>query len=720
MKEHKSICVGGMSCAACVARIEKVVSKVPGVESVSVNLASESASVDFDGAATDLNAIMAAVERAGFTASLERKTESAPDPGLLNGLFAVTALMTLVVFILSMGPMVPGLEFIGGWKANPYIQLVLATAVLFWGGRQFYVPALKDPLHPDMNTLVTLGTFTSWVYSIALMVSGHTGHLYFEATAVIITFVMLGRTLEKRAKKNVSEAVNRLMDLAPKTAVIIEDGEELVIRAERLKPGDTAVLKPGSSVAADGAVLSGECFVDESMLTGESRPMKKIPGAEVYAGTSVLNGSVSYRVEKTGGETVLSEIIKMVTEASSGKAKIQRLADRVASVFVPAVLIIAAASFFVWFYITGSAAESMVPFVSVLVIACPCALGLATPTAIISGVGRGAKEGVLIKNGEVLERASGLDICIFDKTGTLTKGEFAVADTVTFGAASAEELLSCAAALEKRSEHPIGRGIISRAERDGLAIPEAESFHSETGGGVKGLVNGVEVLAGNGRFMKENGVEFPGGASASANMTEVFVALDGKAAGIILMGDVLRPDAAKVVSELKDMGIEPVMVSGDNPDAVRETAAALGISRFYGGVTPEGKLEILRSFQAEGLKTAMVGDGVNDAAALAASDLGVALSGGTDVAVTSSDMTIVGGELSKLITAVKLARKASRIIRENLFWAFFYNAAAIPLAAGVFYPVFHTFLNPAVAGMAMAFSSVSVVTNSLRLRSFKI
>ncbi|MBQ3034405.1 MAG: heavy metal translocating P-type ATPase, partial [Deferribacterales bacterium] len=404
----------------------------------------------------------------------------------------------------------------------------------------------------------------------------------------------------------------------------------------------------------------------------------------------------------------------------AGKAKIQRLADKIASVFVPAVLLIAAAAFGVWFYFTGSIYESIVPFVSVLVIACPCALGLATPTAIISGVGRGAKEGVLIKNGEVLERASSIDVCIFDKTGTLTLGNFSITDITIFGNISKNRLIGYVGALEKSSEHLIAKGILSYAEKNSIKIDNADSFSNVAGLGIMGTVDGKEIIAGNRRIMEENGVIFPDNVVVSKNMTEVYVAVDGKAAGIILLGDALRHGAVETVAELKKMGIKPVIVSGDNPLAVAEVAKVLGIKEFYGEVTPDGKLAILKNYMDKGIKTAMVGDGINDAAALTAADIGISLSGGTDVAVTSSDMTIVGSDISKLITAIKLAKKASSIIKQNLFWAFFYNVAAIPLAAGAFYPLFHTLLNPAVAGVAMAFSSVSVVTNSLRLKTFKL
>ena len=720
MTEHKTLSVGGMSCAACVARIERVVSKIDGVAKVEVNLATESAVIDFNSDKTNTENIIAAIEKAGFTASPEKKQQPEDFSGLLNIKFVSCVIMTGVVFVLSMGGMVPALEFLQHFKWNHYLQFVLATVVLFWGGSQFYIPAFKNPLHPDMNTLVTLGTFTSWVYSLVLMIWGHGSHLYFETVTVIITFIMLGRTLEKRAKKNVRDSINRLMALAPKTAVIIENGQELTVRAERLKIGDTVILKPGSSVAADGKIISGQCSIDESMLTGESKPIKKTVGNEVYAGTNVVNGAVSYIVEKTGAETVLAEIVKTVTEAAAGKAKIQRLADKIASVFVPTVLLIAAAAFGVWFYFTGSIYESIVPFVSVLVIACPCALGLATPTAIISGVGRGAKEGVLIKNGEVLERASSIDVCIFDKTGTLTLGNFSITDITIFGNISKNRLIGYVGALEKSSEHLIAKGILSYAEKNSIKIDNADSFSNVAGLGIMGTVDGKEIIAGNRRIMEENGVIFPDNVVVSKNMTEVYVAVDGKAAGIILLGDALRHGAVETVAELKKMGIKPVIVSGDNPLAVAEVAKVLGIKEFYGEVTPDGKLAILKNYMDKGIKTAMVGDGINDAAALTAADIGISLSGGTDVAVTSSDMTIVGSDISKLITAIKLAKKASSIIKQNLFWAFFYNVAAIPLAAGAFYPLFHTLLNPAVAGVAMAFSSVSVVTNSLRLKTFKL
>lgn len=716
--KKEKIAITGMTCAACVARIEKVVSRLEGVDSFTVNLASEDAAVKFDETKVDINKVMNAIQKAGYGASLEKPKETGKIR-LLDIRFYITAALTFIVFALSMGPMLPAFSSLAHWAPNAYIQLVLSLIVLLYGGYGFYSKAFKNLKSPDMNTLVTLGSFSAWIYSAVLMAIGKTGHLYFEATAIIITFVLLGRNMEKKAKKNVAESVNKLMDLAPKTAILLKDGSELTVRAETLAIGDTAVLKPGAAVATDGRILKGLCYADESMLTGESKPVEKKEGDKVFAGTIIVNGTADYTVEKTGKDTVLASIIQMVSDASSGKAKIQRIADQVAAVFVPAVLLIAIISFILWFSITGEVTQAIVPFVSVLVIACPCALGLATPTAIISGVGRGAKEGVLIKNGEVLERAARLDICIFDKTGTLTTGKFGVMKIETANGFTESELLEYAASAESKSAHPIAESIVAYASEKNLQKTEPEDFISLHGGGIEATVQGKKIILGNAAYLKSKGIPAPKNIDLKG-ATLVFAGISGKYAGIIALGDSVKENADKAVEELKRMGITPAIVSGDGKEAVAAAAEKLGIAEYYAGTTPEGKLEIIKNLQKEGKKVAMVGDGINDAAALAASDIGVALATGTDIAMSSGDMTIMGGDLSKLPRAFKLARKASKIIKENLFWAFFYNVAAIPIAAGIFYPIFKTFLNPAIAGIAMAFSSVTVVLNSLRLKTFKL
>lgn len=723
MKEKEVLSIKGMSCAACVARIEKVAGKIDGVDKVNVNLATECATVELDNDKTDIKEVINAIEKAGFKAYKEKSnnpTNNDKDENIFTAPFVVSLILTIIILVLSMGAMIPSLDFIKNWQYNHSVQFILSTIVLFWCGSRFYVPAFKNLIHPDMNTLVTLGTFTSWIYSAYLMTIGHTGHLYFEATAVIITFVMLGKNLEKRAKKNVAKSINALFDLSPKTAIILKDEKEVTVNIEDINIGDISILKAGSIVAADGKVVSGDCLIDESMLTGESKPVKKVKGSQLFTGTIVLNGFVEYKVEKTGEETVLSDIIKTVKEATESKANIQRLADKVASVFVPIVLLVAIISFAVWLYYSGSFIESIIPFVSVLVIACPCALGLATPTAIISAVARGAKEGVLIKNGEVLERASKIDICLFDKTGTLTYGNFNVTDIVILGDISKHTLIEYAASLEKYSEHFIAKGIVSYGQRLETKFHTVENYENINGYGIKGVINGKKIIIGSRAFMSKENVSINKNIAITKNYTQVFIAIDGIAYAVILLGDTVRKDAQEVITNLKKMNIKPVILSGDNIDAVKDTAKLLGISEYYYNITPTGKLEILKEYQNKGLKVAMVGDGINDAAALSASDLGVSLYGATDVAVTSSDMTITGNHISKLYTAINLARKSSSIIKQNLFWAFFYNIAAIPLAAGVLYPMYKIMLDPAIAGIAMAFSSVSVVSNSLRLKKIKL
>lgn len=720
MQQKEKIAIGGMTCAACVARIEKVVAKGAGVDSIEVNLASEDAAIKFDDSKTNVANIMAAIEKAGYKPSLKKETPP-QKAAMLDTRFYVSAALTAIIVILSMGPMIPAFSPLGHWFLNPYIQLSLSLTVLLYGGFGFYSVAFKNILNPDMNTLVTLGGFSAWIYSTVLVALGQTGHLYFEATAVIVTFVLLGRNLEKKAKKNVAESVNKLMNLTPKTAIIIKDGKELVIRAENLEIGDIVILKPGSSVATDGVIVSGVCYIDESMLTGESKPVSKKEGDQVFAGTININGSADYKAQKLGKDTVLASIIQMVSDASGGKAKIQRIADKIASIFVPTVLVIAVVSFGIWFAITGNWAESIVPFVSVLVIACPCALGLATPTAIISGVGRGAKEGVLIKNGEALERAAKLDICIFDKTGTLTTGVFSVTKITTLNGFTETDVLKYAAAAEQKSEHPIGLSIVKFAGQKNIKQIEATNFSNKSGSGVSANIENKKVILGNRKYLEENGVKFSDEIMKNTEGSSVvFLSVEGIAAGVIILGDTIKENVINVIDEVKNLGITPVIISGDNELAVSVTAKNLGIEKYFANVSPEGKMEIIKEFQRSGKRVAMVGDGINDAAALASSDLGIALASGTDIAMSSGDMTIMGSDLAKLPISIKLARKASLIIKENLFWAFFYNVAAIPIAAGALYPITHSFLNPAIAGIAMAFSSVTVVVNSLRLKTFKI
>ncbi len=726
MIENKSLNIKGMSCAACVARIEKIASKIDGVEDISVNLATEKARLKIDCEKADINNVISAINNAGFQAIEEKKENidiiSDDSENIFNFTFNISAILTIIIFVLSMGAMLPFpfFEKISHFKYNHQLQLILSTIVLFWCGSRFYVPAFKNILHPDMNSLVTLGTFTSWLYSMYLMTLNDNHHLYFEATAVIITFVMLGKNLEKKAKKNVSKSINALFDLSPKTAILLSNNEENTVLAENLKVGDTVVLKNGGAVAADGIVINGDCLIDESMLTGESKPVKKVIGSKVYAGTININGYIEYKTEKTGKQTVLSEIIVAVSEATEAKAKIQRLADKVASIFVPAVIFIAIIAFGLWYYFTGSFSESIISFVSVLVIACPCALGLAIPTAIISSVARGAKEGVLIKNGEILERASNIDICFFDKTGTLTLGNFSVTDIIILGNLSKNRLIEYVASLEKYSEHFIAKGIVNYAIKSSVKFLPVENFENISGYGIKGIIEGKNIIIGNKKLMKKENITIPKNLHLSKNNTQVFVSIDNEAVAVILLGDTIRKDGVDVINQLKKMNIKPIILSGDNIAAVKETAKILGIKDYYGNIFPEGKLQIIKEYQDKGYKVAMVGDGINDAAALSLSDLGVSLFNATDIAVTSSDMTITGGELTKLVTAIKLAKKSSKIIRQNLFWAFFYNIAAIPIAAGALYPFFNITLNPAIAGIAMAFSSVTVVTNSLRLRKIKL
>ena len=634
--------------------------------------------------------------------------------------FAVSLAAALLSIPLSM-------------PSRPWLLFALTLPVMGWAGRHFYSRAWAAFRHrtADMNTLIAVGTGAAFGYSLFVTVAGSwlaargiQPHVYYEPVIWIITLVLLGNLLEARARSRTAAAIRRLIELRPLTARVVRDGGEVEIPLARLRPGDEVLVLPGEKIPADGAVVDGTSHVDESMLTGEPTPVRKAAGDRVIGATINGNGALRFRVEQVGGDTVLSRIIRLVQQAQGSKAPIQRLADRIAAVFVPVVMGIAAVTFIVWLVVGPEPAylHALVSAVTVLIIACPCAMGLAVPTAVMVATGRGAELGILIKGGEALERSSRLDTVVFDKTGTVTEGK----PTVQRIAGEDEaEALRLAASLERHSEHPLGEAIVAAGAARGLVLTEPRQFESLTGRGVIGIVEGRRVAVGNAALLAGLGIS-PGRfapqaeAFAAEAHTTVFIAVDGDVVAVIALADAVRPAAREAVQALRRMGLESVMLTGDDARTAEAVARAVGIDRVAAGLLPEGKLEEVRRLQSEGRTVAMVGDGINDAPALAQADVGIAMGTGTDVAIEAGDITLMRGDPLGVPGAVALARRTMRVMRQNLFWAFVYNMVGIPIAAGALYPAFGLRLTPAFAAAAMAVSSVSVVMNSLRLRAAKV
>ena len=729
MNIKETLKISGMSCAACAARIEKKLNSMEGVQSAAVNLASEKAAVEYDSSKIKVTDIIKAVESLGYEAeradeiSADREKEQREkEIRRLRIELMISAVLTAPL-LLSMLLMIAGADV--PFLHNEYFQLIAATPVQFVIGFRFY----KNAYHAlrsksaNMDVLIALGTTASYFFSIYnAFFAGH-GHemkeLYFETSAVIITLILLGKYLEAAAKGRTSEAIRKLMGLQAKTARVIRDGKEEDIPIEEVVPGDVIVVRPGEKIPVDGRILEGSSAVDESMLTGESIPVEKKAGDNVVGATINKFGTFRYEATRVGKDTVLSQIIRMVEDAQGSKAPIQKIADKVSGIFVPAVLGTALVTFLAWYLVSGNFADGIISAVSVLVIACPCALGLATPTAIMVGTGKGAEHGILIKGGEYLEMAYRLDAIVLDKTGTITKGQPEVTDVISLGGMGRDEVLRIAAAAEKNSEHPLGAAIAAIYEqgKNGPGgIPDAEQFGAIPGKGVRAVVEGREIYIGTRNLMHEISVDTEPAEAVIARLedegkTAMLMAADGRLEAVIAVADTLKENSKEAIGALKEMGIEVYMITGDNKRTAAAIARQAGIANVLAEVLPEHKAEEVGKLKKQGKKVAMVGDGINDAPALATADIGIAMGTGADVAIEAADITLLRGDLMLIPAAIRLSRRTMRKIRQNLFWAFFYNTIGIPFAA-------FGLLNPMIAGGAMAFSSVSVVSNSLSLKRF--
>ncbi len=707
------LAIEGMTCASCATRIEKRLNRLEGV-SASVSYASERAAVSYDPDQVSLAQLIGAVEAAGYHASVPQEALSDGDPARA-WLLRLTLAAALSVPLAALA-WVGALQF-SGWR---WLSLALATPVVAFCGWPFHRAALLNARHLNatMDTLVSVGTLAAWSWSVVVLLSGIHEGVYFDAAGLITALILLGRYLEARAKRRAGEAIRRLLEMGAKQARVLRDGEELLIPAEQLQVGDLFVVSPGEKIATDGTVQQGTSAVDASMLTGESVPVEVIPGDQVAGATINSWGRLVVRATRVGADTSLAQIARLVSDAQAGKAQAQRLADRVSSVFVPAVILISLLTLGGWLLSGAGAAASFTAAVAVIVIACPCALGLATPTALMVGTGRGAQLGIVIRGPEALERTRRVTTVVLDKTGTVTEGRMAVNAVLSEPPGEGAELLRLAAVAESASEHPIARAIAAHGRAQFGSLPVVEGFSNQAGLGVQAVVEGHEVLVGRPAFLEQWSVSLPAELATQLERLEaqgstvVAVACDGEARGLISVADQIKPSSREAIRELKSLGLTPVLMTGDNERAARAVAADLGIERVLAGVLPDQKAAEVARLQAAGAVVAMVGDGVNDAPALAKADLGLALGTGTDVAIEASDLTLVSGDLRAAADAIRLARGTLATIRGNLFWAFAYNVAAIPLAvAGV--------LDPIIAAGTMSFSSVFVVTNSLRLRRFR-
>jgi P-type Cu+ transporter len=750
--EEITIPVRGMSCASCVDRIETQLRSLPGVTKAEVNFAVEKATVSFIPSIHSPADLRKAIRDIGYEPLEVAEEEASVDHEKaarererreLRLKVATGAVLSLPLVFAMLADYPRLLAILPEWLRaaavflhhNHFLQFLLATPVHLWVGWHFhkgFYKALRQKT-ADMNTLVSIGTNAGYIYSSLVTfvpgffaVAGIPAGVYFEAVAVLHTLILLGRFLEARARGRTSEAIKKLMGLQAKTARVVRNGQEVDIAVEEVRVGDVIVVRPGEKIPVDGIVREGASAVDESMLTGESLPVEKRAGSEVFGATLNKTGSFRFEASKVGKETALAQIIKLVEAAQASKPPIQKLADKIAGVFVPIVIVIASLSFGVW-YIWGpepAVIFALSNFMAVLLIACPCAIGLAAPTAVMVGVGKGAENGILFRGAEALQFASKLTTVVLDKTGTLTRGEPSVTDLLSANGVGALDLVRYAASAEKGSEHPLGEAIVRRANEEGLTLETAESFNAVPGHGIEAKVGETDLLLGNLKLMRDRRISLDGLDSeaerlADEGKTPMFVAIDGRAGGIIAVADTLKENSREAVNALHALDVEVAMITGDNKRTAQAIARQLGIDRVLAEVLPEDKAEEVKRLQAEGNVVAMVGDGINDAPALAQADVGIAIGTGTDVAMEASDITLISGDLRGIVTSIALSKRTMRTMKQNFFWAFAYNTALIPVAAGILYPVWGILLSPILAGAAMAFSSVSVVSNSLRLRTFR-
>ena len=739
----------GMSCASCANSVEAAICSVPGVIEGNVNFSAEQAAVKYNPQQTSIEAIFEAIAAAGYSAySLQQSEiltgeddrEKAFREAESRDLKLKVIIGGLISFLLIFGslPMMTGLEipFIPAWLHNPWLQLVLTAPVQFWCGYRFYINAWKALKRrtATMDTLIALGTSAAFFYSLFVTVfpsflsdRGMMPEVYYETAAVVITLILLGRLFEHRAKGQTSEAIRKLIGLQAKDARVIRNGQEIDIPIAEVQIDDIILVRPGEKIPVDGEVIAGSSTVDEAMVTGESLPVKKQPGDEVIGATINKMGSFKFKATRVGADTVLAQIVKLVRDAQGSKAPIQRLADRVTGWFVPVVMTIALVTFIIWFSFTDNITLALITTVGVLIIACPCALGLATPTSIMVGTGKGAENGILIKDAASLELAHKINTVVLDKTGTITQGKPTVTNYVTVkGVTDSQELklLALAAAVEANSEHPLAEAVVKYAQSQQVAIPKAENFQALAGSGVEAIVSARLVQIGTRRWMSElnidtNALQKQESIWEAAGKTVVWIAVDEEIEGIMAIADAIKPASPTAIKALRKLDLEVVMLTGDNQTTARAIASEVGIVRVFAEVRPDLKAAKIKELQQEGKIVAMVGDGINDAPALAQADVGIAIGTGTDVAIAASDITLISGELQGIVTAIRLSTATMLNIRQNLFFAFIYNILGIPIAAGILFPVFGWLLNPIIAGAAMAFSSVSVVTNALRLRNFQ-
>jgi len=739
----------GMSCASCANSIEKAINSIPGVSECNVNFGAEQATVKYNPQKTDIKQIQDAVDAAGYSANPlqeqemitgeddeEKAARQAESRDLMHKLI-VGSVISIILIVGSL-PMMTGLHLplIPTWLHNPWLQLVLTVPVQFWCGYGFYIGTWKalKRRNATMDTLIALGTSAAFFYSLFATVfpdflinQGLMPEVYYETAAVVITLILLGKFFENRAKGQTSEAIRQLIGLQAKDARVIRNGEEIDVPIQEVQLGDIILVRPGEKIPVDGEVIQGTSTIDEAMVTGESVPVNKQPGDQVIGATINKTGSFKFRATRVGKDTVLSQIVQLVRQAQGSKAPIQRLADQVTGWFVPVVIAIAICTFVIW-YTLGNISLALVTTVSVLIIACPCALGLATPTSVMVGTGKGAENGILIKGGESLELAHQIQTIVLDKTGTLTEGKPTVINFITVGGTVNQNeltLIKLAASLEHNSEHPLAEAVVKYAESQNVGLTDVDDFQAFTGSGVQGYVLDKLVQIGTQRWLTELGIDTSmfveeKQAWESLGQTVIWIAVDGQVEALMGIADTLKDTSITAVRMMQKLGLSVVMLTGDNRPTAEAIASEVGISLVFAEVRPDQKAAVVKSLQQEGKIVAMVGDGINDAPALAQADVGMAIGTGTDIAIAASDITLISGDLHSIVTAIKLSRATINNIRQNLFFAFFYNVLGIPIAAGVLFPIFGWLLNPIIAGGAMAFSSVSVVTNALRLRNFKL